>query len=80
MPYEMRIKLLAFSHAADLVGSRDQDVEYDPAETPRSFISRIAPQLVHEGFRVAVDLEYHSWDQPIGEAAELAIIPPVSGG
>ena len=30
--------------------------------------------------RVAIDLEYRAWDEPIGNAQEMAIIPPVSGG
>jgi molybdopterin synthase sulfur carrier subunit len=30
--------------------------------------------------RAAVDYEYWDWDAPVGNATELAIIPPVSGG
>ena len=30
--------------------------------------------------RIAVDQEYADWDSPIGEAKEIALIPPVSGG
>jgi molybdopterin synthase sulfur carrier subunit len=30
--------------------------------------------------RVALDQEYCDWDTPVGQAAELALMPPVSGG
>lgn len=30
--------------------------------------------------RLAVNLEYQSWDSPVHEGDELALIPPVSGG
>ena len=39
-----------------------------------------APELPVDTMRVAVDQEYHAWDAPIGDASEIALIPPVSGG
>ena len=49
-------------------------------ETPRMIIERITLGVDVGGLRVAVDREYADWDEPIGEAKELAFIPPVSGG
>ena len=30
--------------------------------------------------RVALNQDYHSWDTPLRDGDELALIPPVSGG
>jgi molybdopterin converting factor small subunit len=35
---------------------------------------------VPPSWRVALDHEYVDWDDPVGTASELAILPPVSGG
>ena len=51
-----------------------------PEETPRQILARLAPGFEAVAVRVAVDHEYHAWDSPIGQASELALIPPVSGG
>ncbi len=76
----MQLRLLAFAVAADRAGFRDRLVDYSPEETPRALVGRAAPSLSPDGMRVAVDCEYHDWDAPIGEAEEVAILPPVSGG
>jgi len=56
-------------------------VECSPGETPRDILRRIAPAFEPEQtIRVALDQEYADWDQPVGGAMELALIPPVSGG
>ena len=33
-----------------------------------------------ERLRVAIDGAFCAWDAPVGEGAEIAFIPPVSGG
>jgi molybdopterin converting factor small subunit len=77
----MQIKLLAFATAAESLGWRELLAECSPHETPRSVFARIAPAFSAGTARVAVDCEYHSWDQALGEhARELAVLPPVSGG
>jgi molybdopterin synthase sulfur carrier subunit len=55
-------------------------VECDPAETLREILARIAPGFDPASARVAVDFEYTHWDAPLGDATEIALIPPVSGG
>lgn len=37
-------------------------------------------ESVCKACRIAIDLEYRAWDEPVGHAREMAIIPPVSGG
>ena len=76
----MQINLYAFAQARDQLGWSERIVECTPEETPRAVLARVAPGLRVEAMRVAVDQEYHSWDAPIGQAAEIALIPPVSGG
>jgi len=76
----MQVKLLAFAQARDQLGWPERIVECEPGETARAVLSRVAPAVHLETWRVAVDEEYQSWDTPIGAAREIALIPPVSGG
>ena len=76
----MQLKLLAFAQAADQLGFRERLVEFSPEDSPRTLLSRLAPGFDAQSARVAVDHAYHDWDRPIGDAAEIALIPPVSGG
>lgn len=76
----VQVKLLAFAQAQDELGYREKVIECSPDETAHAVLSRIAPGLKLDVMRVAVDCEYRSWDEPIGNASEIALIPPVSGG
>ncbi len=76
----MQIRLLAFAQTEKQAGFRERTVDCAPEETPRQIWERAAPALDLFGVRVAVDCEYHGWDEPIGQATEIALIPPVSGG
>lgn len=74
------MKILVFAAAREQAGFSEREVEAAPTETPRAILRRAAPGLALEGLRPALDYEYCAWDSPIGDARELAIIPPVSGG
>ena len=76
----MQVKLLAFAQARDQLGWAERVVDCEPGETPRAILARVAPAVFCEGWRVAVNEEYQSWDAPLGAAREIALIPPVSGG
>ena len=76
----MNIKVLTFAQTRDQLGFAERMVECSPAETPRAILRRIAPDFAPGPVRVALDLQYADWDQPVGAAVELALIPPVSGG
>ncbi len=76
----MHVKLLAFAQAGDRLGFRERLVECAPQDSPRAILARIDANFGTEHLRVAVDEEYCDWDRPIGEAREIALIPPVSGG
>lgn len=76
----MQLKIVAFAQAADLLGFRERTVDCESDETPRSLFARLASNADLQVMRVAIDREYRSWDEPLGAARELALIPPVSGG
>jgi molybdopterin synthase sulfur carrier subunit len=76
----MRIKLLAFAQARDQLGFDEREIECAATDTPREIIQRISGDASLAMMRVAVDQEYRRWDEPIGAAKEVAVIPPVSGG
>lgn len=76
----MQLKIVAFAQAADLLGFRERIVESAPDETARLLFARLAPNADLQMMRVAIDREYRGWDEPLGSAHELALIPPVSGG
>ncbi len=79
---ERTVRLLLFAQARELLGFRERSIRVHPEETPHQLLERISPGFFEKilGARVSLDLEYCSWDCPIGEAEELAVIPPVSGG
>ena len=77
----MQVKLLAFASAAHALGWREMLAECAASDSPRAVFASVAPGFDPCCARAAVDCEYHSWDEPIGMAAqELAILPAVSGG
>lgn len=76
----MQIKVLAFAQTRDQLGFGEKTLACDSNETPRAILRRIATEFTPGPVRVAVDQEYADWDRPIGDAKELALIPPVSGG
>ncbi|HET6408306.1 MAG TPA: MoaD/ThiS family protein [Chthoniobacteraceae bacterium] len=76
----MRIKILAFAQARDQLGFDEREIDCAPEHTAREIIHGLGPGASIETMRVAVDCEYRGWDDPVGDAKEIAIIPPVSGG
>ncbi|VVM05087.1 hypothetical protein MAMC_00398 [Methylacidimicrobium cyclopophantes] len=79
---ERTVRLLLFAQARELLGFREHWVSVRAEETPREILERIAPGFFEKipGARVSLDLEYCSWDAPVGDADEMAVLPPVSGG
>jgi len=77
----MKITVLTFAQTRTQLGFAEKSVDCEPRETPREIIRRLAPQFdPGKTIRVAVNQEYADWDQPVGNATEIALIPPVSGG
>lgn len=76
----MKVKLMAFAQARETFGFSEKIVECDALQTPREVMATIAPGVSLESLRVAIDCVFVSWDQPLGEGSEMALLPPVSGG
>jgi len=77
----MKITILTFAQTRTQLGFAEKIFECDADETPREILRRLAPEFdPGKAVRVAVNQEYADWDRRIGEATELALIPPVSGG
>ena len=78
---DVKITVLTFAQTRTQLGFAEKSIDCEPTETPREILRRLAPQFdPGKTIRVAVDQEYADWDKPVGEAFELALIPPVSGG
>ncbi len=77
----MTIKIFTFAQTRTQLGFAEKLFDCEPGETPRQILRRLAPEFdPGKTIRVAVNQEYTNWDQPVGNATELALIPPVSGG
>lgn len=77
----MKVTILAFAQTRTQLGFSEKTLDCEPGETPRQILRRLAPQFdPGKTVRVAVNSEYADWDRPVGDATELALIPPVSGG
>jgi molybdopterin converting factor small subunit len=77
----MQIKVLAFAQARLALGFGERMVESLQTETPRAILRKIAPDYIPDrSTRVAVNQIFSEWDEPVGVAFEMAIIPMVSGG
>ena len=77
----MKVTLLAWAQAKTMLGFEQTELECDPEETPRQILERCTSKAEQLSFcRIAVNQTLHDWDTAIGEATEIAIIPPVSGG
>ena len=81
----MRIRVQLFAVARQLAGRDAVIVDVAEGATVadvRSALLTFVPQLesVVANARWAVDAQFVGDDHPVGERAEMALIPPVSGG
>jgi molybdopterin converting factor small subunit len=68
-----------------VAGAGRIDLDVDEWSSPSSVFREIAgraPALsaMRDNLRCAIDQEYGSWDDRLHDGAELAFIPPTSGG
>lgn len=82
----MRIRLLAFASAADALGTGETEIEVPDGSRLcdlRVQLEREHPALVPVWSRLAVAVDgrvVSSLREPIPDGAEVALLPPVSGG
>ncbi len=80
----MKITLLAFGIAKEIVGRSTQEMELDGEITQQQFrqiINGMHPALAAlNTYAVAINKTYAQPDDVIKHGDEVAILPPVSGG
>ncbi|HEX2225313.1 MAG TPA: molybdenum cofactor biosynthesis protein MoaE [Thermoanaerobaculia bacterium] len=81
----MKIRLLAFASAGDALGAGEMDLELPAGSRVvelRERLDRDFPKLapLWPRLAVAVDGRVVSLDEPLQDGAEVALLPPVSGG
>jgi molybdopterin synthase sulfur carrier subunit len=78
----MSVTVLYFASLRDAAGVATERVPL-PASLPALYETlrvRHALPLAPERLRVAIDGAFCGWDAAVREGAEIAFIPPVSGG
>jgi molybdopterin converting factor subunit 1 len=81
----MKVTIHLFARARDLAGAGQVIVELPDQATVGDLRERLACTvpalaLLLERSAVAVNDEFVGDDQPLSEVAEIALLPPVSGG
>ena len=81
----MKIRLLAFASAGDALGASEMEIEMPEGSRVADLRARLDGE--HPGFvplwprlAVAVDGRVVSVEEPLRDGAEVALLPPVSGG
>jgi molybdopterin converting factor subunit 1 len=80
-----RVTVLLFASLREVAGARSVELELPAGATVAELKRRLVagyPALARwqETVRVAVDREYAGDEDVVPEKAEIALIPPVSGG
>lgn len=78
----MSVTVLYFAGLRDAAGMGSEVVERPESliELYRDLRARHGFAFAPEKLRVAVDGAFSDWDAAVGDGAEIAFIPPVSGG
>jgi molybdopterin synthase sulfur carrier subunit len=78
-----RVTLLYFASLRDAAGTRSETIETGAADLGALFdeaCRRHGFGMGRERLRVAMDGEFARWADAVRDGAEVAFIPPVSGG
>jgi molybdopterin converting factor subunit 1 len=81
----MRIRLLAFATARRALGADERDFELAAGSTVGDLAAALAaarPEIAAElpRWAIAVEGRLARPEEPLAEGAEVALLPPVSGG
>ena len=78
----IRVRILFFGPLAEKIGSREIPVSLIEGTSLQDLIDRFElSEMLSSGLRVAIDGEIqHSNDAILHDSAEIALLPPVSGG
>ncbi|WP_334161155.1 MoaD/ThiS family protein [Phenylobacterium sp.] len=77
-------RVLLFGRLSDLAGWREREIEAASIEGLRARLAtedaRLGEALSGPGVQVALDQAIVRGDRPLGAGAEVAFLPPMSGG
>ncbi|HVI31209.1 MoaD/ThiS family protein [Phenylobacterium sp.] len=77
-------KVLLFGRLSDLAGWREREIDAASIAALRARLSeedaRLGEALGGPGVQVALDQAIVRGDRPLGPGAEVAFLPPMSGG
>jgi len=78
----MSVTVLYFAALRDAAGVASESLPTPPdlATLYASLRARHGFRFAPGALRVAVDGEFRDWADPVADGAEIAFIPPVSGG
>ena len=81
----MTLRVLYFASLKDRTGLSEETVEVSVSTNVTGLWSHLTerhPALAEIAVRpmVACDMVYSAWDRPLDGVAEVAFLPPVSGG
>lgn len=79
----MQARVLFFGATADIAGTREIEIVFDPAtttETALQDILRRFPGMASHKLRISINQHYAVGDEVIQDGDELAVFAPVSGG
>jgi len=78
----IKVRMLLFGPLAETVGEREIGVSLDEGTTALQLIERFQlSAMLDSGLRVAIDgTVLSNLDTLLHDAAEIALLPPVSGG
>ena len=82
----MEVRVRYFARIREIVGRTEELLRLPTSNATASdvfeAVSDQHPELasLRAHLRVAVDQDFVGWDEPVSEGAEIAFIPPVSGG
>jgi molybdopterin converting factor subunit 1 len=79
----MKFQVLFFGATADIVGSREREIERNEATTAKSLIDQLSkdhPALANHKLLIAVNEEYADADTILNDGDEIALFTAVSGG
>ena len=78
----IKVKMLMFGPLAEKVGAREIEVALEEGTTALQLAERFQlVDMIESGLRVAIDGNITSnLDSMLNDAAEIAFLPPVSGG
>ena len=77
------MRVLLFAGLAESCGGRSLEIPVGPPRTAgelRAAAEQLCPALRGQRFRIAVDTRYVRDEDPVPAHAEVAFLPPVSGG